>query len=87
MNDFLEFCGERTIFRKSDLTTFWNTKRYPYLIVMLYNIALNKRIIRKELIENIGINRMARIVAYEITTNQIEKILDLGRNDKDFILI
>lgn len=87
LNDFLEFCGDRTIFKKSDLTTFWNTKRYPYLIVMLYNIALNKRIIRKELIENIGISRMARIVAYEITTNQIEKILDLGRNDKDFILI
>lgn len=87
LNEFLEFCNDRTIFKENDLISFWNTKRYPYLIVMLYNIALNKRIIRKELIENIGINRMARIVAYEITTNQIEEILDLGRDDKDFILI
>lgn len=87
LNEFLEFCSDRTIFKRNDLISFWNTKRYPYLIVMLYNIALNKRIIRKELIENIGINRMARIVAYEITTSQIEKILDLGRNDKEFILI
>lgn len=87
LNEFLEFCNERTIFKENDLISFWNTKRYPYLIVMLYNIALNKRIIRKELIENIGINRMARIVAYEITTNQIKEILDLGRDDKDFILI
>lgn len=87
LNDFLEFCNDRTIFKKSDLISFWNTKRYPYLIVMLYNIALNKRIIRKELIEDIGISRMARIVAYEITTKQIEEILELGRDDKDFILI
>lgn len=87
LNEFLDFCSDRTIFKKNDLIAFWNTKRYPYLIVMLYNIALNKRIIRKELIENIGINRMARIVAYEITTNQMKEILDLGRNDKDFILI
>lgn len=87
LNDFLAFCSDRTIFSQKQLIDFWNRKKYPYLIVMLYNIALNKRIIRRELIENIGISRKTRIVAYEITTNQIEKILELGRDDEEFILI
>lgn len=83
--EFLEFCVERTIFTEKELRGFWREKRYPYIITLLYNIALNKRIIRKEMIEEIGINRMARIVAYEITNSQMKKILEMGRNDKDFI--
>lgn len=83
--EFLEFCVERTIFTEKELRGFWREKRYPYIITLLYNIALNKRIIRKEMIEEIGINRMARIVAYEITNLQVQKILEMGRSDKDFI--
>lgn len=83
--EFLEFCKNRTIFPKTDLEKFWNHKKYPYIITLLYNVALNKRIIRRDLIEEIGVSREARIVAHEITDIQMEKILEVGRSDKDFI--
>ena len=41
---------------------FWKFKKYKYLIKMLYNIALNKRPIRKELIEEVGLDRNERII-------------------------
>lgn len=83
--NFLMFCKERTIFKETELKRFWREKKYPYIVTLLYNVALNKRIIRKEMIEQIGINRFARIVAYEITDSQMNKILEMGRSDKDFI--
>lgn len=83
--DFFEFCKNRTIFSKGDLEIFWKNKKYPYIIILLYNVALNKRIVRKDLIEEIGVDRRDRIVAYEIADLQMEKILEMGRNDKNFI--
>lgn len=86
-NEFLSFCKERTIFTTDELKKFWYGKKYPYIITMLYNLALNKRIIRKELIENFIINRDARIVVYDINDEQMENVLTLGRNDSDFLTI
>ena len=53
---------------------------------MLYNVALNKRIIRKELIEEIGVSRNARIVAYDLTDEEFEKILEFGGVNESLII-
>lgn len=84
---FLEFCKDRTIFKDWELEKFWKEKKYPYIIILLYNTALNKRIIRKDLIEKVGIERNARIVTYPLTDIQIDKILEFGKsNNKNLII-
>lgn len=50
-------------------------------------MALNKRIIRKDLIEKVGIERNVRIVTYPLTDSQIEKILEFGKSDNKNLII
>ena len=59
---------------------------YEYLIKMLYNIALNKRPIRKELIEEVGLDRNERWVAVKLTNKNLLKIIELGDVDESFII-
>ena len=76
--EFFKYCSDRTIFKLKELEYFWNTKKYPYIITLLYNSALNKRIIRKELIEEIGVSRLERIVVSPLEDVQMCEILDRG---------
>lgn len=66
--------------------SFWREKKYPYLIKMLYNIALNKRPIRKQLVEDIGLDAKKRWVALKLTDEEFFKILELGEVDESFII-
>ena len=60
LNDFIDYCGKGSIFSKKELNYFWTNKKRPYIIKMLYNIALNKRIIRQKLADDIGLSRHNR---------------------------
>ena len=84
--DFLEYCGKGSIFSKQELQGFYKTKRYPYIIKMLYNLALPKRIIRKQLIEEVGLNRKDYFGFLQLTDNQYEKILEIGEINEGFII-
>ena len=53
---------------------------------MLYNIALNKRPIRRELIEEVGLARYERWVVVKLTSENLLKILELGDVDESFII-
>lgn len=84
--DFLYYCGKGSIFSKSELQSFFKTRRYPYVIKMLYNLALPKRIIRKQLIEDIGLNRNDYFGFLELTNAQYMKILEIGEVNEGFII-
>jgi len=85
LNDYLEYCGKGSVFSKSELTTFYNRKKYPYIIKMLYNFPLNRRIIRKELIEEVGLEREAYFGLLELTDEQFINILEKGEVNEGFI--
>ena len=53
---------------------------------MTYNAALTKRVIRKDLIEKVGISQNAYAGFIELTDNQFEKILKLGGVDEYIII-
>ena len=53
---------------------------------MLYNIALNKRPIRKILIEEAGLDENERWVALPLTDKQFLKILELGDINESLII-
>lgn len=84
--EFYDYCKKGSIFSTKELDEFWRLKKYPYVIKMLYNAALNKRIIRKDLIEKIGISREARIVTYELSDEEFKKILKFGGANESLIV-
>lgn len=84
--EFYDYCKKGSVFSTKELDTFWQLKKYPYVIKMLYNTALNKRIIRKDLIEEIGVSREARIVTYELTDKEFIKILEFGGVNESLII-
>lgn len=78
LDEFLKYTLSYSIFTENELRTFFKNKKYPTVIKFTYNIALNKRIIRKSLIENIGIERTQYWGFIKLTESQYRKILLLG---------
>ncbi|GIM29837.1 hypothetical protein CPJCM30710_25030 [Clostridium polyendosporum] len=85
-DEFYKYCAKHSVFKENELESFWRTKRYKYLIKMLYNIALNKRIIRQDLIGKIGLDGTQRWVAVPLSDENLLRILELGDVDESFII-
>lgn len=86
LEDFLQYCGKGTIFTQDILIDFWNTKRYPYIIKMLYNFPLERRIVRRDLIEQVGLDRNDYFGYLTLTDNQFKDILEIGEINESFII-
>ncbi|WP_324681567.1 N-acetyltransferase [Bibersteinia trehalosi] len=78
LNDFLKYTFSYSIFSEEELIDFFKSKKYPVIIRFTYNIALNKRIIRKSLIENVGIIRNQYWGFIKLTEQQYRDILSRG---------
>lgn len=85
-DEFSRYCSKHSVFNKGEMQYFWKTKRYEYIVKMLYNIALNKRIIRQVLIEEVGLKRNDHWVAVPLTSEKLIKILELGDVSESFII-
>ena len=83
---FLSYCGKGSIFSQTELMNMWRNRKYPYIIKMLYNVPLRKRITRNQLIEEVGLNRNAYFGCLEITDHEFNKILEIGEVDEGFII-
>lgn len=86
LEDFLQYCGKGTIFTQDMLINFWNTKSYPYIIKMLYNFPLERRVVRRDLIEQVGLDRNAYFGSLTLTDNQFYNILEMGEINESFII-
>ncbi|MDG6880970.1 Uncharacterised protein [Phocoenobacter uteri] len=86
LNDFLKYTSSYSIFTNYELERFYKSKKYPVIIKFTYNIALKKRIIRKKLIEEVGLNRNSYWGFLKINENQFNKILKLGEVNESFII-
>ena len=63
-------------------------KMYPNMVIikMLYNVAFTKRVIRKDLIEQVGIDGQLRWSLVELADAQFKKIIELGKADERYII-
>lgn len=86
VEDFIEYCGKGTIFSEGELINFWNTRRYPHIVKMLYNISLPKRIVRHNLIQQGIMNREDYAGFMQLEDTQFDKIIELGEVNESFII-
>lgn len=82
---FLDYCKE-SVFSKAKLITYYKTQRYPYIIKMLYDFPLNKRIIRRDLANEAGLDRNERWGCIYLNDAQFKQILRMGAVDEGFII-
>ena len=78
------YVSKYSVFDKSDLH-YWFARGGCKAIKMTYNAALKKRIVRHDLIEEIGLERNQYWGFFELTDEQFQTIVRRGEVNKIFI--
>ncbi|KHL94560.1 acetyltransferase [Paenibacillus sp. IHB B 3415] len=84
-DSFYSYASTYSVFDKDDLR-YWYNKGGCYTIKMTYNAALSKRLIRRKLIEEIGLSRSQRWSFISITEEQFDDILREGGVSESIII-
>lgn len=86
--DFIQYCGRFSVFSEDELRDAYAKKQFPYIIRFTYNLALPRRPNRASLIDQVGLNgaRGFRWSHFELSDDQFQKILELGKVDESFIV-
>ena len=73
------------MFDKSNLR-YWYNRGYCRAIKFTYNIALNKRITRHDLIEEVGLDRNEYWGFFELSDSEFWEIVRRGDVDSDYFI-
>ncbi len=85
-SEFVDYCIKYSVFKKSELISFYKTKKYPYIISFTYNVALPKRLNRATLINEVGINPNSYWGVMSLNDTEFNKIIELGNVDESIIV-
>lgn len=85
VNEYLKYTKPFSVFNEKELKQWWNRSTL-YVIKMLYNAAFTKRVIRKMLAEQIGLDREERWGFLQLSREQFLKIADSGGIDVRLIV-
>jgi len=80
-DEFIAYAMPYSVFTEAELRQYFQTQRYTRVIRFSYNMAFPHRIIRKALIEKIGLDRGAHWNLLPLTRQQFVNTLDLGGVD------
>ena len=83
--EFLNKVRGKTVFTLEELRRFWKTKRYPWLICLLFNFPLERYPNRKQLLDY-GFIDYGRLVCERISQDAMDGIMALGNADESFIV-
>lgn len=83
--EFLSHVRGKTVFSVDELKDFWRTKRFPWLIRLLFNFPLERYPNRRQLLDR-GLIDGGRLVCERITQRTMDSILTLGNADESFIV-
>jgi hypothetical protein len=86
LEEFLKYCVDRSVFTEAELREYYQTWYKIVVIKMTYNSALKNRIIRKRLIEEVGLNSQERWGFMGLTTDQFRHITKLGEVSANIII-
>ncbi|MBR1245983.1 GNAT family N-acetyltransferase [Bradyrhizobium sp. AUGA SZCCT0169] len=75
---FLKYASPHSVFSRDELREKYSTENRLYVAKMTYNSAFNKRITRGRLLEEAGISEHPRWDLRELSSAQLERILEMG---------
>jgi len=84
--EFERYCAPYSVFSRGELQQFWQRKKYLHVFRFSYNIALPKRIIRKDLLEQVGLSEDKYWGFMPLTSQQAQHILRLGQVNENFVI-
>lgn len=85
-DDFIGYTNKYSIFSEGDLRKWYKYKNNFTVVKMLYNVAFSKRVIRKQLLEDVGMNPNVYWGFCKVSDEQFDKILKLGKVDERYII-
>lgn len=85
-NDLKDYCKNYSIFTDHELRNYLRSNDSYYAIKMTYNISLNKRLTRGELINNVGISKNQYWGLIQLTNDEFDSILHLGQVNYNYII-
>jgi L-amino acid N-acyltransferase YncA len=86
VEDFIGYCEPFSVFDQSDLRDWFKSGRKTKVIKFTYNIAMTRRLIRKRLIEEVGLERDQYWGFFELSDPQFREILRLGGVDENLVI-
>lgn len=81
-NEFFVYANQYSVFDRNDLR-YWYNRGGCKAIKMTYNAAMEKRIVRHDLIEKIGMDREAYWGFMQITDRQFDDIIEESKVNKN----
>lgn len=85
MNDYIAYSKPFSVFSETELKKWWSRESL-FVIKMLYSAAFTKRIIRKTLIEDVGLDRGAYWGFFSLHREQFLNILNRGGIDGRLVI-
>jgi len=85
INDYLSYTLPYSVFTETGLKRWWY-KDDIFVLKMLYNAAFTKRVIRKELADDVGLERSAYWGFLPLSRTQFFNIIELGGVDERLII-
>ncbi|MFN8356317.1 MAG: N-acetyltransferase [Spirosomataceae bacterium] len=83
--EYLSYCQPYSVFSSEELLDWYNNKNI-FTIKMMYNAAIQKRLTRGMLIEELKINDKMRWNFFQLKDDQFSKIITYGKVDENLII-
>lgn len=85
-DDFIKYTNQYSIFTPYDLKRWYKYKNNFIVVKMLYNVAFTKKVIRKTLLENVGLDEHAYWGFLPVSDKQFDQIIELGQADGRYFI-
>ncbi len=86
LDEYISYCESYSVFKRSELTNWYNNNKYPYILRMTYNAAFRKRITRGILLDDINLSAEQYWGFFQLTDQQFEQITHLGKIHESLII-
>lgn len=83
--DFIRYTIKYSIFSENELRDWYRSKKYPFIVRMLYNVPFRKKVINKSLIEELNLTP-SYWGFFKLTDEQFYGLLQLGQVDERYII-
>lgn len=85
-DDFVKYTNKYSVFSEGELRSWYKYKNNFTVVKVLYNVAFTKKVTRKSLLDDIGMDGGAYWGFMPVTDRQFEEIIKLGNADGRYFI-